>query len=402
MRALARETRDPDAPANDRVVAQDSGNRLEGRSLDLSPSNVVAYLVERGVVPPSSAAALVVNPSVRRNRNFKILRPNHPGYFVKQAKEEDGDKTLRREALCYWRAHDDPQLAKLARLMPRFVDYDAERRVLIVELVGEAETLYQHFLRDRAFTPEIGELLADGLSVYQSELGRRLRGEVDDETFPGKLPWLFTATDEPEWFRGWFGEAGANLLSWFCKHDDFKATVHRVAGRWRRDTLIHGDLKWDNCLLAHDRDGRQSLRLVDWELADVGDARWDIGGVIQAFLVSWSSWSAYGVVLGAVQPAIQGFWRRTVEARKIPRDQVATLLEQCIECAGLRMAQSALEQVYGSVEIQASALETARLAIRMIESPSAAIAEQLGLLNHEIWSPPHTPVADSQRYAAAP
>ncbi len=402
MRALARDPQGPDDPANDRGAPQDPGMHPQGTSLALSASNIVAYLVERGVVPPKSAAALVVNPSVRRNRNFKILRANHPGYFVKQAKEEDGDKTLRREALCYWRAHDDPQLAALARLMPRFVDYDAERRVLVVELAGEAETLYQHFLRDRAFTPEIGELLADGLAVYQSELGRRLRGEVDDETFPGKLPWLFTATDEPEWFRGWFGEAGAKLLSWFCKHDDFKATVRRVAGRWRRDTLVHGDLKWDNCLLVRDRDNRQSLRLVDWELADVGDARWDIGGVIQAFLVSWSSWSAYGVVLDAVRPAIQGFWKRTVDARSIPRDQVATLLGQCIECAGLRMAQSALEQVYGSVELHASALETARLAIRMIEAPSTAIAEQLGLLDNATWSPPPSPVANAQRYAATP
>ncbi|HGG58140.1 MAG TPA: hypothetical protein ENK31_10125 [Nannocystis exedens] len=402
MRALARDPRDPDIPANEGVAGHGPGNDPKGSTTDLSPANVVTYLVERGIVPPSSAAALVVNPSVRRNRNFKILRPGHPGYFVKQAKEEDGDKTLRREALCYWRADDDPQLAKLARLMPRFVDYDAERRVLVVELVGEAETLYQHFLRDRAFTPEIGELLADGLSVYQSELGRRLRGEVDDETFPGKLPWLFTATDEPEWFRGWFGEAGANLLGWFCKHDDFRATVHRVAGRWRRDTLIHGDLKWDNCLLARDRDGGQSLRLVDWELADVGDARWDIGGVIQAFLVSWSSWSAYGVVIDAVRPAIRGFWRRTIETRRIPRDQVATLLDQCIECAGLRMAQNALEQVYGSAKIQASAFETARLAIRMIESPSAAIAEQLDLDSSTIWSPPQAPVADPQHYIAAP
>jgi hypothetical protein len=372
--------------------------------LDLSPSNIVAYLVERGVVPPTSAAALVVNPSIRRNRNFKILRPNHPGYFVKQAKEEDGAKTLRREALCYWRAHDDLRLAPLAQLMPRFVDYDEANGVLVVELAGESETLHQHFLRDRAFTPEIGILLADGLAVYQSEHGRRLRGEVDDETFPGTLPWIFTAADEPEWFRGWFGEAGSELLTWLCGHPEFLATIRRVAGRWRRDTLVHGDLKWDNCLLVREGEGRHSLRFVDWELADVGDARWDIGGVIQAFLVSWSSWSAYGVSLDAVQPAIEGFWRRTVETRAIPRDQVRALLEQCIECAGLRMAQSALEAVYGAAEVHPSALETAQLALRMVASPNSAIADQLGLLEGDLWTTPSANElpADAGRYAAVP
>ena len=377
------------------------GPRNTRSTVDLSPSNVVAHLVERGVVPSACAAALVVNPSVRRNRNFKILRPGHPGYFVKQAKEEDGGKTLRREALCYSRAQGDLRLAPLARLMPRFVDYDDDRRVLVVELVSGSETLCEHFLRDRAFTSEIGGLLGDGLAVYQSDLGRRLRGEVDDETFPGTLPWLFTAAEEPEWFRAWFGEAGADLLAWLCGHPEFRATISRVSSRWRRDTLIHGDLKWDNCLLAPEAGGGHSLRLVDWELADVGDARWDIGGVIQAFLVSWSSWSACGVVLDAVQPAIQGFWRRTVEARALPRDQVAILLEQCIECAGLRMAQSALETVYGSSEVVPAALETAEFALRMIESSSAAIVEQLGLKGIYAWAPPAPRAPLQQPYALA-
>ncbi|MEZ4382737.1 MAG: phosphotransferase [Nannocystaceae bacterium] len=368
--------------------------------MDLTPSNIVAYLVERGVIPPAVARAVVVNPSIRRNRNFKILRPNHPGYFVKQAKEEDAAKTVRREALCYWRAHDDLHLAPLAKLLPRFVDYDEENNVLVVELVGESETLYEHFLRDRSFTPEIGALLADGLATYQSELGRRLRGEVDDETFPGTLPWLFTAVDEPEWFRGWFGDAGAELLAWLRGHEDFVAAIRRVAGRWRRDTLVHGDLKWDNCLLVREPGGRHSLKIVDWELADVGDARWDLGGVIQAFLVSWSSWAAYGVALDAVQSAIQGFWRRYVEVRAIPRDQIAPLLEQCIECAALRTAQSALEAVYGSTEVHPSATEIADLALRMVSSPSGAIVEQLGLSEVDLWAPPSRRQAAGS-YAAA-
>lgn len=353
--------------------------RTPERPLELTPATIVSYLVERGIVPQTSASELVVNPSVRRNRNFKILRRGHPGYFVKQAKEPDAGRTLKREALCYRRAGEDPVLRPLANLMPRFVDYDEERHVLVVELFSGAETLYEHFLRERAFTPEIGALLADGLATYQSELGRRLRGEVDDETFPGTLPWLFTAIDEPEWFHGWFGDAGATLLSWLRGHPDFVAAIRRVAARWRRDTLIHGDLKWDNCLLVREPSGRRSLRLVDWELADVGDARWDLGGVIQAFLVSWSSWSGYGVDISAVQPAIRGFWGRYIEARQLPRDQIDVLLQQSIECAALRTAQSALELVYGSAEITPGATETADLALRMVSSPTEAIAEQLGL-----------------------
>jgi hypothetical protein len=68
------------------------------------------------------------------------------------------------------------------------------------------------------------------------------------------------------------------------------------------------------------------------------------------------------------------------------------------------MAQSALEAVYGAAEVHPSALETAQLALRMVASPNSAIADQLGLLEGDLWTTPSANElpADAGRYAAVP
>lgn len=47
---------------------------------------------------------------------------------------------------------------------------------------------------------------------------------------------------------------------------------------WRQDALIHFDLGGDNVLLGGD--GEPPVRMIDWELAGVGDPMYDVGSVL--------------------------------------------------------------------------------------------------------------------------
>lgn len=53
---------------------------------------------------------------------------------------------------------------------------------------------------------------------------------------------------------------------------------------WQFETLIHGDMRWENCLVRTDRD---TIHFVDWELANLGDGAWDVAGILHSSLV-WS------------------------------------------------------------------------------------------------------------------
>ena len=61
------------------------------------------------------------------------------------------------------------------------------------------------------------------------------------------------------------------------------AVVAALAGldrAWRPRTVVHGDVKFDNVLVAGGR-----LVLVDWELAGRGEPAWDLAGVVDGLLL---------------------------------------------------------------------------------------------------------------------
>ena len=51
---------------------------------------------------------------------------------------------------------------------------------------------------------------------------------------------------------------------------NIKDSLQWCRDHWIADALIHGDFKLEN-FLAATSDGPQTLRLIDWERADLGD-----------------------------------------------------------------------------------------------------------------------------------
>lgn len=60
------------------------------------------------------------------------------------------------------------------------------------------------------------------------------------------------------------------------------AAIVRFDRSWTARTGIHGDIKFDNVLVAPDR-----MLLIDWELAGVGEPVWDLAGLVDGLLLPW-------------------------------------------------------------------------------------------------------------------
>ena len=105
--------------------------------MHLNVGNLAHFLIGRGLLNTEAIVTgkLTIVDSSRRNRNFKVACDDRPGLFVKHSRQVQADAaiSLRREAACYELAIDDPVLN---RLMPRLMSYDADRNVLITELLG--------------------------------------------------------------------------------------------------------------------------------------------------------------------------------------------------------------------------------------------------------------------------
>jgi len=372
----------------------------------ITKETIAHYLLGRGLLSFDSVVDgdLLVVEATSRNRNFKVIRTADPGYFVKQVKtfEPQAVETMRYETACYWLAHNDPDFEPLAALMPKFYDSDPARHALVIELLPEGGSLSEYHRQLGSFPVEVGVQLGRILGTYQREMGGRLRDGAKSNAFARRVPWILSLHQMNQNPFGRMSAANTQVLNIVQSYPDFPATLDRMSAAWRFDSLIHGDIKWDNLHVTVDdaegeekaeaSDGKLNLRLVDWELADFGDACWDAGAVFQSYLSFWvfSMPQVAGVpaeqLVGAaqfpiekMQPAIRAFWKTYVETRGLNGEEARDALERSVSYGAARMIQTAYEYMFHAPQITTSALYLLQLSLNILKSPREATASLLAL-----------------------
>lgn len=378
----------------------------------ITRENVAHYLLGRGLLTFESVVDgdLMVVEATSRNRNFKVIRRAAPGYFVKQVKtfEPQAVETLRYEAACYRLSKDDPEFAPLAALMPKFYDSDPIRHALVVELLDGVGSLSDYHRRLGSFPVEVGAQLGRILGTYQRDMGERLREGTKSQSFARRLPWILSVHQTSADLFGSLSAANAQVLGIIQKYPDFQQTLDTLRQGWRFDTLIHGDIKWDNLLVsvsnadsaspdsagggASQADDGLKLRLIDWELADFGDPLWDAGAVFQSYLSFWvfSMPAAPGVPaeqlaqsaqypLEKMLPAVRAFWKTYSQTRGLGEAETSAALELAVSYGAARMIQTAYESMFYAPQITASALYLLQLSLNILKSPNEAVSRLLAL-----------------------
>lgn len=362
--------------------------------MTLTAQNLLHFLLERGVLEPAAAVDgdVRIAEITRRHRNFKLLRRNGTGLFIKQVKSWDAHtiSALQREGTCCWLAANDGGFAPLRAHLPPLRDYDTARNALVVELFAEAEGLMEYHQRRAEFPPEIGQELGRLLG----ELHTGVHIEPGDPrfatVFPGMLPPILTLHQTPSPALDTYGPAAAHVIGLIRADAAFARALADLVRGWQKTALIHGDVKWDNCLLVG-TSGHPDLKLVDWELADVGDPGWDAGAVFQAYLAFWV-WSMPPAPAAAdtlvaqarfpleqMQPAMQAFWKSYAETRGIPASDNRRQLLLCLRYAAGRMLQTAFEMAVGSRQLTSQTLLLVQLSQNLLTRTHEAVHELLGM-----------------------
>lgn len=371
----------------------------------ITKENIAHYLLGRGLLSFDSVVDgdLLVVEAISRNRNFKVIRSASPGYFLKQVKtfEPQAVETLRYETACYWLSRNDADFEPLAALMPKFYDSDPARHALVIELLPEGGSLSDYHRQLGSFPIEVGVQLGRILGTYQREMGRRLRDGAKSSAFARRVPWILSLHQLNQNLFGQLSAANTQVLNIVQSYPDFPQTLDRMSAGWRFDSLIHGDIKWDNLHVTVGEDeeeksegtnGKMHLRLIDWELADFGDACWDAGAVFQSYLSFWvfsmpavAGVPAEQLVSGAqfpverMQPAIRAFWKTYVETRGLDQEEARDALERSVSYAAARMIQTAYEYMFQAPQITTSALYLLQLSLNILKNPREATASLLAL-----------------------
>ena len=352
-------------------------------------NEVVHYLLDRGLLEARDVVAgdLVVVELIRRHHNFAVMLGKSPGLFVKQIQDQPmaqpmAAQTLQKEAAFYALLDADPALAPIRALLPRFHAYDPDRHMLVVEMVAGARDVHAMYRLGGEFSPQVAARIGEAIARYHDVAQRELVGKANVAIFTRQTPWILSF----HLFRGpvqGLSAANGQLMQILQSYPDFARALDHLRNTWRFETLIHGDMKFENCLVTPD-----TIHVVDWEIADVGDAAWDVGSIFQAYLMWWLSSlpasadanedkAAYPIE--TIQPAIRAFWNAYANALRLEGAQADAMLERATACAGARMLQSIYESLSYAPALTPNAIHEVQAAVNILRQPRAAASDLLGI-----------------------
>lgn len=365
-----------------------------------SKIHVVHELLRRGLLEKTEIldGGVTVADSTSRHRNALVMRRAQPGYFVKEAipTQPMSVQTLMREAATYALVQQpDSALASLAPLMPKLHVWDPMQRLLVLELLPDAENVGAHVRRTNTFSTEIAAQFGHALATYHSRTAGTITAAAYGHIFPRMVPWALTISQQNQASILNLSAANAQMLSLIQRYPNFPRRLDALQASWRRDTLVHGDMKFENCVVASNggANGDVTIKVVDWETADLGDPRWDVGSMLQSWLTYWIfSMPADGTVtdpdqlaaraqypLERMRPAIRAFWNTYVATMNVSGQAERDLLDTCISFGGARMVQTVFESMYQMTQLTPHAIFMLQVSLNILEEPRAAVADLLAL-----------------------
>ncbi|MBP7340608.1 T3SS effector HopA1 family protein [Niveispirillum sp.] len=360
----------------------------------LLASDVPSFLLSRGLLTAGDIAGegLRVREVRRRNRSFRVSGIEGPGLFIKQVAASAADLagSLVREAALHRLADETPVLSALRGVTVTLRRIEERRSALVFDLFDGAETLDALYRRARHLDPSILARLGASLSAIHTQAEPEAPLIADRIGAQRQPPWILTIgrRDVPL-----FGQGGAQLVASVRATPAIVQALDATLARWRPRTLIQGDMKWDNILVRTGPDGAHDLRIVDWELADIGDPLWDAAGILAGFYSSWlvedgrMPWMADANAsprapepvpmepLAALWPAMAAFWHGATGGIAYE----ANSLRQAVPYLGARLLQSAMESTFTSPTVPPLAAELVNLAGLALTDADRFMAEFMGV-----------------------
>ena len=356
--------------------------------------DVIPFLLDRGFICQEHLVngALVVVDASRRNRNFKVVSECGPSYLIKQGIGPDRRQTVAREAVVYEYLRSISCGGQLARFLPGLCGYVPEDCVLILELMKESESLaeyHRHGRFSQTLARELGKALAD---VHR--LTSQVSGQPIDPRLPSHLPAALSLFRPDLDGMQQASNADLELIKVVQQSKDFCEHLEELCDGWRVDTLIHGDMRWDNChAVAKSPSARKTrIAVVDWELAGPGDACWDVGTVFNEYLNFWllsapiagdtlpEQFLEFALYpLKKMQSAIRAFWQSYVKRMQLDPHAADRWLERAVKYAGSRLIQTTFERMHLVFELTSQAVYYLQLSLNMLRRPEDASRQLLGL-----------------------
>ncbi|OTX87121.1 hypothetical protein BK726_17320 [Bacillus thuringiensis serovar londrina] len=359
----------------------------------LEPQEIMIYLLKENFIQPQSIVngeLKLINTS-RRNYNLKAIQNRGPSYFLKQGVTKNKILTVTREAENYELLHSFNGDGEFSRYLPRFHRYDSQKHLLIIEHLRKAQNLREYHTHISRFSTIIAEKLGNIFGSLH-RLTKKINAKSNFCLFKHEPPSIFLLHRPTLRIFQDISEANIELIKVIQNFPDYCERLTSLQQEWRTDTFIHFDIKGDNCLIQSDSVKEEELKIIDWELAGLGDQCWDIGSVFVDYLFFWistipitSNTLSHKILeiaphpLSEVQLAIRSFWESYVKNMGLDLISSRELLFRSVRYAAARLLQTIFEQMQMLKHITGNVIFSLQLSQNMIQKPNEAIKYLLGI-----------------------
>jgi hypothetical protein len=369
----------------------------------LTQPQVAPYLLQRSLITQQAIVRgdLEVHSLASRNNNFKAVSVGGPSYLLKQGVGAEREATVAREAAVYGLLYADAGAARLRRYLPGVCLYSPEDSVLVLELFSDAQSMGEYHLRRGRFSTsvagELGRALGTLHRVTTAEDGRAEAGGY--AAFPMPAPFALSIHRPHTAFFNEASHANLQLVKIVQRFPEYCALLDDLRKAWHAGAFVHYDIKWNNLLVlppgareSHGVLGNPRLRIIDWELAGMGDPCWDAGSVFSEYLNFWlNSIPITGedppdrfvelarYPLGKMQPALRSFWWSYASAMELDGPTAYEWLVRSVRYGAARLVQTAFEYAQGSMHLTGNVVCALQLSLNMLQRPQEAAVHLLGI-----------------------
>lgn len=362
----------------------------------LTLPEVVPYLLRRKLISAASIVGgdLVVEDVSRRNCNFKVISQHGPSYVVKQGIDQEGIATVAHEAVVYQLLQADAEGDGLDRYLPHCYAYDPKEHVLILELVRDACDVRAYHARLGRFPALLAAATGEALGTLHHLTGPGGKRNAAGRDLLQPLPWVLSAHRLDLAVLAGISGANVELIRMLQHSPELRRMLDQLGHEWRADTLIHYDVKWDNCVFAaRPAAPRKSrLRIVDWEFAGMGDPCWDAGSVFSNYL---SFWLLSIPIIGAappdrwielaryplerMQPALRAYWQAYVGRMALDAATSDQWLLRAVSYGAARLIQTGFEHMQAALRPTGNIICLLQLSLNILRRPHEATVQLLGI-----------------------
>lgn len=328
----------------------------------LNPKNIAFYLFEKGLISWEESLAGVQSyiEAGSRSFGFKVEMNCGKHFFIKQIKNiSDGmNRLLETEALIL---KADTFTGK-----PTFYLHDKRHGILISSLVNDAQNVGE-FVKKEGFVVSIAMKLGQILKRFHQAKFTHINSDESTKKQPTLVFYLGSESGR-NWLKQRKERYTIQLVEQISLYPSLTKSIETIYKEWKTEHLIHGDMKFENCLIQF-LEGNNTVQLIDFEEVTFGDPLWDVAGIIQSaisvqlqqtnFLI-FSPFSPFHPLLNDAPLCewLQELWKNyeSEDSKKL------------IQFTGLRLIGRLME-IAQQADVSHQAKEWLPLAQEMIENP---------------------------------